>query len=163
MCFCPVSYQKTNAARFTPLRFAPRAARCPHALNLWRMLPYTIALSILAFPLLMMAAQAPTIADAQAFMDRTETELLKIGTMQQRAQWVQETYITGDTELLAASEDERVIARTTELINESKRFESLNVPPDLKRKFLLLKLALTLPAPQDARLREELTQVAASL
>jgi peptidyl-dipeptidase A len=85
------------------------------------MLPYTIALSVLAFPLIMMAAQAPTVADAEAFMDRTEAELLKIGTMQQRAQWVQETYITGDTELLAASEDERVIARTTELINESKR------------------------------------------
>jgi peptidyl-dipeptidase A len=127
------------------------------------MLPYTIALSVLAFPLIMMAAQAPTVADAEAFMDRTEAELLKIGTMQQRAQWVQETYITGDTELLAASEDERVIARTTELINESKRFESLNLPPDLKRKFLLLKLSLTLPAPKDARLREELTQVAASL
>jgi peptidyl-dipeptidase A len=127
------------------------------------MLSYSIVLSLLAFPLLMTAATTPTIAEAQAFMDRAEAELLKIGTLQQRAEWIQETYITDDSELLAASENERVIARTTELINEGKRFEALNLPPDLKRKFLLLKLSLTMPAPKDAKLREELTQVAASL
>src|SRR5580698_3139127 len=127
------------------------------------MLSYSIVLSLLAFPLLMTAATTPTIAEAQAFMDRAEAELLKIGTLQQRAEWIQETYITDDSELLAASENERVIARTTELINEGKRFEALNLPPDLKRKFLLMKLSLTMPAPKDAKLREELTQVAASL
>ncbi len=96
-------------------------------------------------------------------MDRAEAELLKMSILQSRAGWVQETYITDDTELLAADQNERVIARTTELVNEGKRFESLNLPPELKRKFLLLKLSLTLPAPKDAKLREELTQVAASL
>lgn len=111
----------------------------------------------------MTAAATPTVAEAQAFMDRAEAELLKIGTLQQRAGWIQETYITDDSELLSASENERVIARTTELINEGKRFEALNLPPDLKRKFLLLKLSLTMPAPKDAKLREELTQIAASL
>ena len=123
---------------------------------------FFILLSALAFPLLMAAATTPTIAEAQAFMDRAEAELLKIGVPQQRG-WIQETYITDDSELLAASENERVIARTTELINEGKRFEALNLPPDLKRKFLLMKLSLTMPAPKDAKLREELTQVAASL
>ncbi len=127
------------------------------------MTPKPIILALLAFPLALAAAPAPTLAEAQAFMDRAEAELLKLGTLQQRAGWVQETYITDDTELLAASENERVIARTTELIDEGKRFESLNLPPDLKRKFLLLKLSLTMPAPKDAKLREELTQVAASL
>jgi peptidyl-dipeptidase A len=122
-----------------------------------------ITLALLAVPVLMTAATAPTIAEARAFIDRAEAELLKMTTLQQRAQWVQETYITDDTELLSASQDERVIARTTELIDEGKRFESLKLPPDLKRKFLLLKLSLTMPAPKDASLREELTQVAASL
>lgn len=111
----------------------------------------------------MTAATTTTIAEAQAFIDRAEAELLKIRILQQRAAWIQETYITDDSELLAASENERVIARTTELINEGKPFEALNLPPDLKRKFLLLKLSLTMPAPKDAKLREELTQVAASL
>jgi peptidyl-dipeptidase A len=123
----------------------------------------SIILVLLAFPIFLIAAAPPTVAEAKAFMDRADAEMLKMLTLQQRAQWVQETYITGDTELLSASEDERVIARTTELIDQSKRFDSLKLPPDLKRKFLLLKLSLTMPAPKDAKLREELTQVAASL
>jgi peptidyl-dipeptidase A len=106
---------------------------------------------------------APTVADARTFMDRAEAELMKLGVMDNRADWVHETFITDDTELLAASEDEKVIARTTELVNEGKQYESLNLPPDLKRKFLLLKLSLTMPAPKDAKLREELTQTAAWL
>ena len=121
-----------------------------------------IAIMLVAFPAFLTAA-APTVADARAFMDRAEAELLKITVLGQRAGWVQETYITDDTELLSASENDRLIARTTELIDEGKRFESIQLPPDLKRKFLLLKLSLTMPAPKDAKLREELTQVAASL
>src|ERR1700728_2138287 len=122
-----------------------------------------IAIMLLAFPAFLTAAAAPTVAEAKAFMDRAEAELLKISVLGQRAGWVQETYITDDTELLAASENERLIARTTQLIEEGKRFESIQLPPDLKRKFLLLKLSLTMPAPKNAKLREELTQVAASL
>lgn len=122
-----------------------------------------IAIMLVAFPVLLTAAAAPTVADARAFMDRAEAELLKITVLGQRAGWVEETYITDDTELLSASANERLIARTTELIDEGKRFESIQLPPDLKRKFLLLKLSLTMPAPKDAKLREELTQVAASL
>src|SRR5215469_16410918 len=123
---------------------------------------FSIVFSLLTFPLAALAA-APTVADAKAFMDRAEAELLKMTVLQQRAAWVQETYITDDTELLSADQNERVIARTTELIEEGRKYESLSLPPDLKRKFLLLKLSLTMPAPKDAKLREELTQVAASL
>src|ERR1019366_872132 len=103
------------------------------------------------------------VADAKAFMDKAEAELLKISTLQNRAGWVEETFITDDTEILSAFQIERTIARTTELVNEGKQNESLKLPPDLARKFLLLKLSLTMPAPKDAKLREELTQIAASL
>jgi peptidyl-dipeptidase A len=96
-------------------------------------------------------------------MDRAEADLLKLNILDERADWVHENFITDDTELLAASEDEKVIARTTELVEEGKRFEGLALPPDLRRKFLLLKLSLPMPAPKDPKLREELTQVASSL
>ena len=96
-------------------------------------------------------------------MSNAEAELLKLNVMEQRAEWVAETYITGDTEILTAAANEQLIKRTTELVNEGRRFEALNLPPDLKRKFLLMKLSLTLPAPNDAKLREELTQTASSL
>lgn len=96
-------------------------------------------------------------------MTRAETELLKLGIDSQRATWVQETYINDDTEQLNALLTDRLIARTTELVMESKKYDGLKLPPALARKFLLLKLSLSMPAPNSAKLREELTQVAASL
>jgi peptidyl-dipeptidase A len=108
-------------------------------------------------------ATAPTVASAQAFIDKAEAELLKLSIMGARAEWVDETYITDDTDLLAAAENERLIARTTALADQAKSFSGLNLPADIRRKILLLKLSLTLPAPHDAALREELTQVASSL
>jgi len=125
-----------------------------------RVLPF-LTLAVLSVVLL--SAAPPTVAEAQAFMDRAEAELLKLSSMDQRAQWVHENFITDDTEIMAAAQDERVIARTTELVTEGKKYESLNLPADLKRKFLLLKLSLGMPAPADAKLREELTRVASSL
>ncbi len=106
---------------------------------------------------------APTVASAQAFIDKAEAELLKLNIMGARAEWVDETYITDDTDLLTAAENERLIARTTALVDQSKSFANLNLPADIRRKILLLKLSLTLPAPHNAALREELTQVASSL
>ncbi len=105
----------------------------------------------------------PTVADAQAFMDTAEAELLDLTTISSRAGWIEETYITDDSELLSAKENERLIARTTELIDGLKRFNGLQLPPELARKFMLLRTGLTLPAPNDPKLRAELTQVAASL
>ena len=103
------------------------------------------------------------MAEAQKFMDKAETELLALGIAAGRSAWVQETYITVDTEQLAAQANELVIARTTELVNASRRFDNLKLPPELRRKFKLLKLSLTLPAPSDPKLRTELTQIASSL
>ena len=76
---------------------------------------------------------------------------------------MQETYITDDTEAINAAQNDRIIARTTELVKQSKQFDGLTLPADVRRKFLLLKLSLGMPAPDNPKLREELTQVAASL
>jgi peptidyl-dipeptidase A len=120
---------------------------------------------LLLFALLCLPAlaQTPTVQDAQAFMERAETDLLKLNIDGQRTEWVLENFITADTELIAAQSNERLIARTTELIIEARKFEGLKLPADLARKFLLLKLSLGMPAPNDAKLREELTVVAANL
>ena len=123
-----------------------------------------------AFPALLLLvlnsctpAHTPTVADADTFLKKAESELEKLTIMDQHAEWVAETYINGDTEIITAAANEAIIKRTTELIQEGKPYESLNLPPDLKRKFLLLKLSLVMPAPDDAKLREELTHIASSL
>jgi peptidyl-dipeptidase A len=76
---------------------------------------------------------------------------------------VQETYITDDTEKLAAQAGEEVIAATTALVLEARRFEGLTLPEDVARKFALLKLSLNLPAPNNPAERGELTGIAAAL
>lgn len=110
-----------------------------------------------------LSAQQPTVADATQFIQQAEQELNALNIASARAQWVQQTYITDDTILLNAAANDKVIARQTELINEAKKFDGLQLPPDVARKFLLLKLSIGLPAPSDPALREETTQKAAQL
>jgi peptidyl-dipeptidase A len=105
----------------------------------------------------------PTVAEASAFMDSAEKQLLALGIEAARTAWVQETYITDDTIALNAAANERLLARQTELIHQAQRFDGLQMPADLARKFKLLKLSIGLPAPSDPVLRAELTKVAANL
>src|ERR1035437_9543287 len=108
-------------------------------------------------------AARPTVAAALAFIDSAEKELNTISVDVNRASWVEETYITDDTVTLLAEANDRLIARQTELIGESRRFDGLPLPPDAARKLLLLKLSIGLPAPSDPTLRAETTQKAAEL
>jgi peptidyl-dipeptidase A len=50
-----------------------------------------------------------------------------------------------------------------ELAKEATRFDDLELPAEAARKMRMLKLALTLPAPSDAELRRELSEIAAGL
>jgi peptidyl-dipeptidase A len=103
----------------------------------------------------------PTVADAEKFMAETESTLSELSIKLARAQWVQATFITDDTEAIAADYNERLIAELTRLATGVKRYDGMELPPVLARKFLLLKLQLfSLENPKD---REEFTQLASSL
>src|SRR5947209_2536070 len=105
----------------------------------------------------------PTVAEAQAFMTKAEDQLQDLGVRAARATWVQENFITDDTEVLSAQAQEKLTALTTQLALEARRFEGLKMPPELARKFKLLKLSLTAPAPNNDKERAELTNIASSL
>jgi peptidyl-dipeptidase A len=109
------------------------------------------------------AASKPTVADAEQFMNQAEARLNEIEVKAARASWVQENFITDDTEALSADAQDQLTAATTELIEQSKPFDGLSLPPELARKFMLLRLSLTAPAPKDPALRKEMTQIAVSL
>ena len=108
-------------------------------------------------------ANPPSLDEAKAFMDAAEAKLLALTTDASRADWVQATYITDDTEILAAKADERLIAATVDLVKQSARFQHLDLPPELARKFKLLKLSLTIATPSDPQESEELTRIVASM
>ena len=104
-----------------------------------------------------------SVAEAEKFITDAEKKLFDLNIRYGRADWVKSTYITDDTEALSADANKAVITATTELADESKRFDGLDLPYDVARKMKLLKLALTLPAPRDPAERDEITKLAASL
>jgi peptidyl-dipeptidase A len=106
---------------------------------------------------------APTPAEAQEFMNQAEAQLADMSVKVSRATWVQENFITDDTQALAADAIDQLTALTTQLVEQSKRFEGLKLPSDLARKFKLLRLSLNAPAPNDPALRREMTQIGVSL
>ena len=105
------------------------------------------------------AAYSQTRAEAEAFLKAAETKLLKVGNEAQRASWIQSTYITEDTEALTADANEAAINVTKQLARSAVRFDKLNLPPDMKRKLYLLKNALTVATPTDAKESSELTKL----
>jgi peptidyl-dipeptidase A len=106
---------------------------------------------------------APTPEEAKAFIEKAEASLLELGNRQQRASWVQSTFITDDTEKIAAEANKDLIAATVDLATEAARFDGLKLSEDVARKMVLLKLSLTLPAPRDPKSQTELTELAAWL
>ncbi len=99
---------------------------------------------------------AQSLDEVQAFLDRAEAQLEEVWQDEARASWVQSTYITYDTEILAAQAAEKSTALSVALAKEAARFQGLTLPEDLSRKLLLLRLALVVPAPSDAGKTKEL-------
>ena len=109
------------------------------------------------------AKQPPTVAEAEAFMKNAEAKMLELSVYAARADWVKATYITDDTEILAAQADERAIAAQVEFAKQATRFDGLKLPPDLARKMHLLKTSLVLPTPGDPHKSAELTEIASRM
>jgi peptidyl-dipeptidase A len=109
------------------------------------------------------AAPAPTVAEAERFISQAETRLLGLWIKSSRASWVAENFITDDTEAISADADAAVKAATAELARQARRYEKLPLPPDLARKFKLLKLSVDIPAPRDPAAQAELAKIAVSL
>jgi len=108
-------------------------------------------------------AQAATAAEAKAFVDAAEAKLMELAVEASRAGWVQSTYITDDTEILAAKANERAINAGVEYAKQAVRFDNLKLPPDVARKLLLLKNGLVLAASSNPKESEEVTRIAASM
>ena len=110
------------------------------------------------------AAATPTAADAQKFVVEAEKTLFDFSIFNGQVQWINNTYITEDTDAVAA----RVGAEGTELsvkyAGEAARY--LQVPgldAETKRKLEILRGGLVLPAPATAAAAQELNEIATRL
>jgi peptidyl-dipeptidase A len=98
-----------------------------------------------------------------AFLHRAESLLLALSIEAQEADWVYATYITPDSEALAAKAFARLIGSTVELAKESTRYDPGRSSPEEARKTKLLRLALPLIAPSDPAESQELTRLVAGM
>src|SRR6266436_3843614 len=79
-------------------------------------------------------AAEPTVAEAKTFLDNAEKRLFDLSLDSNQASWVQSTYITDDTEAVAARANERSIAEAVRLAKGAVRFDKLTLPPDMRRR-----------------------------
>ena len=108
-------------------------------------------------------ATAASAADADKFVAGVNDDLRKKLPFLNSAQWVQSTYITDDTEALSSNANEQWLEYLGKKVEESKKFNGVDMTPETARGMLLLKLSTAMPAPSDPAKREELTKIAARM
>ena len=109
------------------------------------------------------AQRPPTPAAARAFLAEVDRELLKLINAASRAGWTQATYITPDTETMAAEANEALVNANTKYAKEAARFDKVKVSPAERRQLYLLRNSLTMSAPPDPKESGELTRLVASM
>jgi peptidyl-dipeptidase A len=130
-----------------------------------RILKYLFLASVVLLPVF---AQSPTNAplspeEAQKFIESAEQRLFDLGVKAARASWVQENFITLDTEQIASDANEAANTAATRFAKQAHHFDKLSLPPELARKRLLLELAAGFPAPDDPKAEKELADILSSL
>src|SRR4029079_14786352 len=84
-------------------------------------------------------AAEPTAADAKAFLDNVNQTMLKLGVEATQAAWVQQNFITDDTDALAARANQRYIDAIARFVKDAPRFDKLQLPEDQRRALNVLK------------------------
>jgi len=107
--------------------------------------------------------ERPTVSDVEQFVTAAEDRLLGLWMRAGQAAWVQQNFISTDTNAMAASANATVMAATTELATEAARFSTIELPEDLSRKLMLLKTSLAAVAPADPVLQYELAGILADM
>ncbi len=100
-----------------------------------------------------------TVDEATVFVEGAELRLLDLWKESGRAAWIQNNFISYDTNAMSASASEKVMAATINLAAEAARFNDIELPPQLSRKMLKLKTSLAAVAPSNNDLQAELAEI----
>lgn len=107
---------------------------------------------------------AATAADADAFIAGVNTEIRDTYREITAAQWVSETYINADTEVLVSKANERNLVRVSKNVEDARKFAGVpGIAPATQRGIDLIKLQTAMPAPKDPAKLAELTEIASRL
>ena len=108
-------------------------------------------------------AVAPTEEDAKKFLEEAENRYFDLTNKAQRASWVEENFITDDTEEIAAEANQELNAFSAEMSKKAHDYDAVKLSPELARKMLLLKLSSEFVAPADPKEQTELAHILATL
>jgi peptidyl-dipeptidase A len=107
---------------------------------------------------------AVTPAEADAFVVQAEKELSDLSILTNRAQWINATYITDDTDAIAAEFGARSTELSVRLAKGTARFDRMpGLSFDTRRKLDFLKQGIVLPAPSRPGAANELNLIATQL
>ena len=110
------------------------------------------------------AAATPQSAEADALVVRAEKELADFSTINARAQWVNSTYITDDTDALAAHFATISTEMQVRLASQAARYQGASALSfDTRRKLDLLRGGIVMPAPAAPGAAAELNDIATRL
>jgi peptidyl-dipeptidase A len=96
-------------------------------------------------------------------MEQVDKDLRNLAVKASTAEWIKNTYITDDTERMAAGANEELLGYTASAVRAARRFVGLTLDADTARKLHLLRVSSSLAAPSDAQRRLELTTLGARL
>ena len=107
---------------------------------------------------------APSVAEAEAFLARVEKDLFDFSVEGGRVAWVNNTYITDDTDALAAKYGEIGTEKSVQYALEAAKYQNVSgLSADAKRKLDILRGGLVLPAPTTPGAAKELSEIATKL
>jgi peptidyl-dipeptidase A len=110
------------------------------------------------------ADATPTAAEAEAFIANAEKQLAELSVISGRAQWVNATYITEDTDALATHFGTLDTELRVKLANEAARYaKAPGLSAEAQRKLNILRSGLVLPAPTREGAAAELNRLSTDL
>jgi peptidyl-dipeptidase A len=109
-------------------------------------------------------AATPSIAEAEAFIAKAEKDLFDFSVEGGRVAWVNSTYITDDTDALAAKYGEIGTEKAVQYALAAAKYQNVaGLSAETKRKLDILRGGLVLPAPTTAGAAKELSEIATKL
>ena len=88
---------------------------------------------------------------------------MTLGIQAGQAGWVQQTYITDDTEAISARANQVANEAGARFARDATRYDHVDVPTDERRQLNLLKVSLVVATPSDRKDSDELSKIMARL
>jgi peptidyl-dipeptidase A len=109
-------------------------------------------------------APPPTAENTARFLTDTEAKLLDLAVLAERSNWLKDTYILDDSEIVAAYHDERLATAQVEAAKAAVPYRSVaGLPFESARKLNLIRTNITLAPPSDPAAAREVTRLVAGM